>query len=604
MKRPANRTTLALGLTVLALALPSAAWFAVGWREATHRARDLEEAPRRLAKEAALRLAERLWDRLETLRGNESKRPFYHYQNFYHDPRGAYEGVAVVPSPLSQGPIDPLIRTYFQLDASGRFTLPQLIEVDEAQQQADADVAGLQAIRKQLELQIPTCVAILSQQKQASAPQAQPQQRRVEVLDSTAWEQNVQANEVYSSLRNPSKVTQKEQQDLKKIRAGKGNVQIAVESLQWHTIVVNKVLSLVALRDVQSPQGRILQGFLISPDGVADVLKASPFPAQFHSGPPQTEADVAVRLDDNLWHVAVDARIDVADAHAQARAVRVSFLRVFLGGVAAASVAGLCVVGLVWQTERLARQRSQFAASAAHELRTPLAGLRLYSDMLAEGMGDPSRLKEYARRVADEAERLGRVVGNMLGFTRLERGTLAVHPEAGDLAAAVRECVARQQPALEALGAKLDVAIPEALPAVRFDRDAVAQILQNLLDNAEKHTRHATNRTIQVTLSGVGSQARSEAECRGPKGNATGVAHYERPPAHVEFSVADHGPGVPRRVRRRLFHPFQRGNETDAPAGVGLGLVLVKALVRAHGGTVSYDDAPGGGARFTVRLPA
>lgn len=580
MKRLAQRTPLALLLTVLALTLPCAAWFGVGWRDATERARELEDAPRRLATEAALRLAERLRDRLETLRRNESQRPFYHYQNFYHDPRGAYEGVAVVPSPLSQGPLDPLIRTYFQLDAAGRFSLPQLIEVatDHAPTARD-EVDQLQTIRKQLELQAPTYVAILSRERPppAGAAAAAVQPQRVEVLDATAWEQNIQANEVYSSLRNPGQVSQKGQEELQKIRAGKGDVRISVTPLQWHTVLVNKVLSLVALREVRTPQGRIIQGFLISADGVADVLKASPFAAQFLAGAPAAENAVAVPLDDNVWQVTVDARLDLADARAQARAVRREFLRVFCGGVAAASVAGLCVVGLVWQTERLARQRSQFAASAAHELRTPLAGLRIYSEMLAEGLGEPAKARTYAQRVADEAERLGRVVGNMLGFTRLERGTLAVHPEPGDLAAAVRACVARQQPALEALGATLTVTAPDGLPQVRFDRDAVAQILQNLLDNAEKHTRHAADRTIHVALAAENGA--------------------------VTLTVRDHGPGVPRPVRRRLFRPFERGNQTDAPAGVGLGLVMVKALVTAQRGTVAYSDAPGGGAQFVVRLP-
>jgi signal transduction histidine kinase len=252
-------------------------------------------------------------------------------------------------------------------------------------------------------------------------------------------------------------------------------------------------------------------------------------------------------------------------------------LRIFGWGVAAASIAGLCVVGLVWQTERLARQRSQFAASAAHELRTPLAGLRLYCDMLAEGLGDPSRAGDYARRVAEEAERLGRVVANVLGFTRLERGTLKVSLEPGDLAAAVRECVERQRAALEALGAKIEFDVAGTIPELRFDRDALAQILQNLLDNAEKHTRNAADRTIRVGLAASGNS--------------------------IELSVSDRGPGIPRKVRRQLFRPFARGNHADAPAGLGLGLTLVRALVRAHGGEISYADSDGGGARFVVRLP-
>lgn len=600
MKPSANRASLALVLTITAIALPCAAWFAVGWREATQRTHEIEIAPSRLASETAVRLAERLRDRLETLRENESKRPFYHYQNFYHDPRGAYEGVAVVPSPLADGPIDPVIRTYFQLDVWGNFTLPQLNPQAPREQSAEERSAE-DAIRRQLELQAPTYVAVVQQQAQQqlerevpaeprgysssatqqSPPQQQaraPQQRRVQQLDAQSWAQNVLSSEVYSKLRNPKQALTQNKPSLETLQTAKGNVEISTGPLQWHTIPINRVPALVALRDVQTPYGRAVQGFLVSQDAVADLLKAAPFPVRFLPGAGAGNLESPVRLGNADWHVAVDARVDLAAALAKARAVRSEFLRVFGWGVTAASIAGLCVVGLVWQTERLARQRSQFAASAAHELRTPLAGLRLYCDMLAEGLGDPGRARDYARRVADEAERLGRVVANVLGFTRLERGTLKVSLEPGDLAAAVSEAVERQRPALEALGAKVEFSAAGTFPEHKFDRDAVAQILQNLLDNAEKHTRNAENRMIHVALALAGS--------------------------NVELSVSDHGPGIPRKVRRQLFRPFARGNQTDAPAGLGLGLTLVRALVRAHGGEIRYADADGGGARFVVTLPS
>jgi signal transduction histidine kinase len=591
MNARANRTSLALVLVIAAITVPCVAWYIVGWREASHRAREIEEAPQRLARETAARLAERLRDRLETLLENESKRPFYHYQNFYHDPRGAYEGAAVVPSPLAQGPIDPLIRTYFQLDAAGRFTLPQLItEPTDTPNQSDAELAELVAVRKQLELQMPTYITIVREEVRQEKEQAVQQssssaqtsqrpslQRRVEVLDSQAWAQNLAANEVYSALRNPGKATSKAQDSLEKIRANTGNVAISVGPLKWFTSRFDHGLSLVALRDVQTPYGRVLQGFLISAAGLADALKTSPFPTQLLPARPPRAIAAPVRLGDGDWFVVVDANLNLEDAMAQARAVRVSFLRAFAWGVATAGIAGLSVVGLVWQTERLARQRAQFAASAAHELRTPLAGLRMYAEMLAEGLGDPAKYKDYARHLMDEAERLGRVVANVLGFTRLERGTLQVRPVPGDLTGAIHECVARQLPALESAGVTVTMKLPDAMPQVKFDRDALAQILQNLLDNAEKHTRESASRVVEVTIE---------------QGNGT-----------VALSVADRGPGVPVAVRSRLFRPFQRGNGTDGPAGMGLGLVLVRGLARAHGGDVAYRDNPGGGAKFVVNLP-
>jgi signal transduction histidine kinase len=256
--------------------------------------------------------------------------------------------------------------------------------------------------------------------------------------------------------------------------------------------------------------------------------------------------------------------------------LRRGFLRVFVGGAGIALLAGLCVVGLVWQADRLARQRAQFAASAAHELRTPLAGLRLYADLLADGLGDPSKMKHYAQSIAGEAERLGRVVGNVLGFSRLERGRMSVRVESGDLAETVREGLGRHQPALEAAGVQVVVDSPETMDRVLFDRDAVVEILQNLLDNAEKYSRAAADRVLRVTIT-------AEGEC-------------------AVLRVMDHGPGIPAEQQKRLFKAFERGGGSDTPAGLGLGLALVKALAEAQGAVASHMDNMGGGSIFAVRF--
>lgn len=575
MKQRFRVTTLASILIFGAMAGPCLSWYLVGIKEAQRRAQDLIEEPRRHAKEAVTLLAGRVRERLEGLRDAESKRPFYHYQNLYHDPKGAYEGASVIPSPLAEGPADPFIRAYFQIDATGQLTMPTLGEgAFEADDRARLDMQ--RAILNELQpvVENSTCVANLRQSPQ---PQQQAVQQRVEVLDSAAWQQNVQAGRLYSDIKQ-SKGLMRNTSELSKLGGGKGDVTIRVSDFQWCTTPVGKTESLVALRTVGTPQGTLIQGFVIASSAVEESLRGAAYRARFLAGAPTGEREIATQIGSTGWRISVDAEQIVAGARARAAGIEQRFLRSFLTGVIATTVAGLCIVGLVWQTERLARQRSQFAASAAHELRTPLAGLRMYSEMLAEGLGDPSRAKEYARRVANEAERLGRVVANVLGFTRLERGMLSVHPERGDLARVVRECVARQQPALEAAGACVEMSIPHQLPTVRFDGDAVCQIVENLLDNAEKHTRSAANRNFQLSLT-----------------PANGV---------IALSVSDHGPGLPDNVRRRLFQPFERGNNADAPAGLGLGLVLVQALARAQGGDVTYADSPGGGALFAVTFPA
>ena len=591
-----SRTALALGLTIAALVVPCGAWYMVGSREVRRDAAQIEAGPRRLATDTASQLAGRLQERLDALLAAESSRPFYHYQSLYHDPKGASEGASVVPSPLAQGPTDPLVRTYFQIDPAGRVTLPTLPEADVD----GGDVrrtAAQRAVQNDLQMAAQASACVVSLQKgqppetkllAASTGQSAPpkllsppvaqqpslSKERTEVMESDAYLQNAQATQIYSDLKygnNPARraVTPKEEKQKK--------VAIAVGGFQWCSMQTSNGQSLVALRDVTTPEGVLVQGFVISNEAVAESLKNAALPARFLPTASSGTYAVATRLESTGWYLVVSAAKEFSAAHLRVHRSETNFLELFLAGVGAASVAGLCVVVLVWHTEQLARQRSQFAASAAHELRTPLAGLRMYSEMLAEGLGDPARSKDYAHRVADEAARLGRVVSNVLGFTRLERGALQVRPEPGDLAAVVRECVDRQRPALEAAGARIELSIADALPGVRFDHDAVAEIIQNLLDNAEKHARTTGNRTIHVTL-----------------------AAAER---SVTLAVRDHGPGIPAGARQRLFRPFVRGNRDDAPAGLGLGLVLVKALADAHGGRVTYTDAADGGALFTVILP-
>jgi signal transduction histidine kinase len=522
------------------------------------------------------------------------------------------EGASIVPSPLAQGPTDPFIRAYFQIDPVGRVTLPTLPEgdLDAANRQralaehdiqkelqlaarASACVASLQQGQQQARTKsVPASLLTLAVPSQQSAPQSSGPstaqspvpQPRYEVMESDAYLQNAQATQIYSDLKSGSNLVRRAMPPKDEKQK---TVAIAIGGFQWCSMQASNSEYLVALRDITTPDGTLVQGFVISNEAVAESLKNAALPARFLPGASTGAYVVATHLESTGWYIVVSAAKEFDAAHLRVHHSEATFLEFFLAGVGAAGIAGLCVVLLVWQTEQLARQRSQFAASAAHELRTPLAGLRMYSEMLAEGLGDPSRAKDYARRAAEEAARLGRVVSNVLGFTRLERGALQVRPESGDLAAVVRECVERQRPAVEVAGAGLELSVADDLPGVRFDHDAVAEILQNLIDNAEKYSRSAKDRSIQVSLS-----------CQ-PEGHEEG--RFVGSGAII--SVSDHGPGIPADMRRRLFLPFARGSRDDAPAGLGLGLALVKALAEAHRGAVSYEAGLDGGSVFMVFLP-
>ena len=561
-----GRLWMAVALTAGAMLIPLGAWYAVGSRETAREAAALEGTPLLTAREEALRLAGQMALRLEALREAESRRPFYHYQNLYHEPKGAYQGGdSVVPSPLAEGPADPLVRVYFQVDASDRLTLPTLNE-------ELPELNSPQLVQEQGPL-LAELAPMARQCRPSPGQVAQdfPQGAQVETLESGAWEQNAAANKIYTEVQQ-RKLGKGENPQRR--ASGKGAVAIRVGALSWRTLQVGGAPGLLALREVETPAGPLVQGFQISPVAVAALLKGASLPARFLPG--DASGPVSAALDGLSWHVAVEPGQALAEGRTLGARRRAAFRRTFLLGAGFTGLAGLSLIALVWQSDRLARQRSRFAASAAHELRTPLAGLRMYGEMLAEGLGEPARYKDYARRVADEAERLGRVVSNVLGFSRLERRALQVRTVRADLGASVREAVARQRPALEAAGMRLESRLPEGLLEAFFDPDAVAQILQNLLDNAEKYTRGCPDRTVTVSLA------------------REGAAFLVR--------VEDLGPGVPMALRGRLFRPFSRGETADAPAGLGLGLALSRALARAQGGDLLIEEGPG--ARFMLSVPA
>ncbi|MEM9555801.1 MAG: HAMP domain-containing sensor histidine kinase [Acidobacteriota bacterium] len=556
------RTALALLLTTVAIAVPCGAWWFAGGQQVSRAAAEADDAVWSSAYRQASSLADRLGERLAELQAIEAKRPFYHYQSLFHDPEGAAEGAAVSVSPLARGPGDPLIAVHFQVDQAGRLELPTVNE-----DLPELELAAARDTQCDMLWKLADVAVFCSLDDSLGGGEVD----RVVTLDTRQWRQHLRANELFADLKYGAG-------SAPRVESNGYEVTVQVGEMRWFTLPVGGEPALVALREVATPEGRWSQGFVVDREAaerwVSDeglVVHLDPDPAGFSSW------RVAAPVDEVEWWVTVDASQALAAAIATSQEQRERFTRAFLIGSLAAGLAGLLVVVIVFQSERTALQRAQFAASAAHELRTPLTGLRLYAEMLAEGLGDPERNRDYARRLAGEAERLGRVVSNVLSFTRLERGATALQAEAGDLAPAVLEAYQRQRSALEESGAAVELEVEDGLPAVRFDRDAVGHIVQNLLDNAEKYTRDVPGRRIVVRLA--------------------------RDSRDVVLSVADNGRGVSRRLRRRLFNPFARGGDRDAPEGLGLGLVLVRLLARAQGGDVSYHDASSGGAEFRVTFP-
>ena len=576
-----SRTLMAAVLMLALVAVPYGAWYVTSTSKIAQDGQRRIQDTRRLAGDEVGHLAAQLALRIEQLRLTENDRPFYHYQNLYHDLAGAHEGASIVPSPLARGSRNPRVTGYFQIDAAGKVTLPtlndEIPELNEAP--TSEDQRRLRAVLQAVADEAVAASAVTS-------PRVRPEPTRQLAMPRSAWQQINRANELYLELRqrgaNPAAggAAPAAGPAARVSRGDDTAVTIAIGPFQWATLTIEGVPTPVALRRVATPGGRRVQGFVLALDEarqLLDGLRRSGLEVRLLPGP-GTEEELAAPVLGIDWRVRINPADAIAAAEAESAQDLHTFVTRFLVSAGAAAIAAVCIVGIVWQSQGLARQRSRFASLAAHELRTPLAGLQMYGEMVAEGLGDPDNAQAYARRITDEAQRLGRVVSNMLGFSRLERGSLVVRPAFGNLGQAVAACVERQAFELEKAGATLDVRIAADLPAARFDVDALGQIVQNLLDNAEKYGRAAEDRTIHVRVE------------RGERG--------------VVLSVRDHGQGIDAHVQRHLFQPFARARRADAPAGIGLGLTVTRALVKAHRGQIRGENAPGGGAVFTVTFPA
>lgn len=558
-----RRVTVAAVLICVAVFLPTAAWYVTGSGEAARRASALVSQAELDLREEVEREAARLESRLEGLRRQESDRPFFHYQTLYHDPRGAAQGLSVTPSPLASGATDPLVWAYFQIDETGLVTLPTVNErFPELGSDADFGVF----CSRLAELQNAVVM-------DSSAGADRPEDERTVTLTDLEWRQIQSAETVYAAITGRHQGPEAES-----LATGEtGRVVIRVGPLTWYTMLLGSGPTLAALREVHTPAGILLQGFAVSSQAVASWLGSNPLTLRFSPGPPASPTSVTALVADTGWILEAELTDAVAPAVAEGRAIRSQFRRTFAVTAAAVFLAAAAVVWILLRTDRLARQRAQFAAAAAHELKTPLAGLMLHSEMLAENLGDPTSRTRYAAVVSTEAERLGRVVSNMLDLSRLERGADLAHPQTGDLNDFIRRFLDRSRPRLEDRGIRVEESIQSGLPPVRFDHDALSQVLDNLLDNAEKHTRSTPDRTVRVS-----AESRADEVC---------------------ITVADNGPGIPRHQRRSIFKPFDRLDRSDGTPGLGLGLALARSLARAQGGELELDADDGTGARFTLTLP-
>lgn len=217
--------------------------------------------------------------------------------------------------------------------------------------------------------------------------------------------------------------------------------------------------------------------------------------------------------------------------------------------------------------------RSSLLSAVSHDLRTPLAAITGAGTALRDEGGElgQGERRELLDTICEEAERLERLVSNLLDMTRVEAGTLEVKREWVPVEELVGSALARFEQQMN--GRAISTVIPSDLPLAPVDPVLFQHALANLLENAFKYTPRGS--PIDITARAVDGT--------------------------IEVELADRGPGVPQPVEP-LFEKFVR-RAPAGTAGVGLGLLIARGIARAHGGDVTASSRPGGGARFVVHLP-
>ena len=227
----------------------------------------------------------------------------------------------------------------------------------------------------------------------------------------------------------------------------------------------------------------------------------------------------------------------------------------------------------------LSRLRSEFVANVTHELKTPLALIRMYGETLESGLVDNDvERQEFFAIIRRESERLTHLINNVLDFGTIESGAKEYSLAREDIVALVRESVEAYRYFFDRLGADVETDLPDAPIYLPLDRDAIAQSLVNLLHNALKYG--GDGKYVRIS---VGAED-----------------------GEVVVSVADRGVGIPEDQLELIFDKYHRvvNNGAESAPGSGLGLAIVKHAIEGHDGRVEVQSTVGRGSTFTLRLPA
>lgn len=333
------------------------------------------------------------------------------------------------------------------------------------------------------------------------------------------------------------------------------------------------------LRDVVKPNPELTNEICVAllDDNARPVALSHPFFRAAWKRP-----FVATEIGESLPHWEVAAYLVNPEHLTQAVCTANLILSLLIATlVIAIAVGGWLIVADLNRQLSLARQKTDFVSNVSHELKTPLTSIRMFSELLADQrVTDPAKQRSYLHIITAEAARLTRLINNVLDFSRMERGEKKYNFQDADLGKIACETAETYRPHLENNGFQIGCTPPPGQLPVRADADAIAQVIVNLLSNAEKYSN---------------GEKRISVEARRQDG----------PLPCAEVRILDRGPGVPRGSEEKIFEKFYRAHDSLSSGiqGSGLGLTLARQIARAHGGDVIYEPREGGGSCFVLRLP-
>jgi signal transduction histidine kinase len=257
---------------------------------------------------------------------------------------------------------------------------------------------------------------------------------------------------------------------------------------------------------------------------------------------------------------------------------RVLYLVLFTGIIFIMLIGIVFMVRAVIHESEVSRMKSEFVSNVSHELKTPLALIRMFGETLDAGIvTDEKKRREFYSIIRKESERLSHLINNVLDFSRMDTGAKEYYLEETDLVEVVKSSLEAYKFHIHENGFKIESELPDEAVMLKIDKDAISQALLNLLSNAVKYS--ADRKYIKVEVG---------------KNSSTAL-----------ISVADRGVGIPKEELKKIFDKFYRVPATrgEEKRGSGLGLTLVKHFVEAHGGTIEVESVVGEGSKFTLRIP-